>query len=290
MIHKLAFSCTILLALILAACKKNNSSTDYSRRTTYFKNISSANFNDSIITCATFNIQLGFGDADPWNASQIGGTRAHIQKLKEYLNVVKPDIICLQEVPRNRYNTEVKNFIDTLAKVLNMNYAFGSNSYNDPTGIVPMQGEWGNSILSKYPITAINNFENEYESIWERRSILTADITINNKSVRVHSLHFLPTVNAEANALSYFNSKANVTQLILGDFNLTRLNVLEANNYTDVFKTAPSSSILFSSIDRILYTNNKFTTLQMGYISDSIFTPHYVISDHLANYAVVKFK
>ena len=171
-----------------------------------------------------------------------------------------------------------------------MNYAFGANGYNDPTGILPVQGEWGNAILSKYPITAIENFENEYENIWERRSILTADITINNKAVRVHSLHFLPTVNAEVNALSYFNIKANLPQLILGDFNLTRLNVLEANNYIDVFKAAPVSSILHSSIDRILYTNNKFATLQMGYISDSIFMPHYVISDHLANYAIIKFK
>ena len=290
MIHKLSFSSAILLALMFIACKKNNSSIDYSQRTAFFKNINTINYDDSVIKCATFNIQLGFGDADPWNASHTGGTQAHIQKLKEYLDVIKPDIICLQEVPRNRYNTEVKNFIDTLAKVMNMNYAFGSHGYNDPTGIIPVQGEWGNAILSKYPITAINNFKNEYENIWERRSILTADITINNKPVRVHSLHFLPTVNAEKNALSYFNSKQDLPQIILGDFNQTSLPLLEANGYTDVFKVAPVGNTLHSSIDRILYTNNKFTTLQMGYISDSIFTPHYVISDHLANYAVVKFK
>jgi len=286
----LQISMLALALVFFCACKKNNAAIDYSQRTAYYKNIHSINYTDSVIKCVTFNIQLGFSDADPWNSAHIGGTPGHIQKMKEYIDVVKPDIICLQEVPRNRYNTEVKNFIETLATTLNMNYAFGSNGYNDPYGIEPVKGEWGNAILSKYPITAISNVENEYESIWERRSILTADMVINGKTIRVHSLHFLPTANAENNALLYFKRTSGLPQLIMGDFNLSRLPLLEANQFTDVFKADAVNGMLFNSIDRILHTKDQFTTLNMGYISDSIFIPRYQISDHLANYATLKLK
>jgi endonuclease/exonuclease/phosphatase family metal-dependent hydrolase len=291
LIAAICFSYLGIGVILSLSCNKNDVEIDYKNRTSYYKNISTINYTDSVIKCVTFNMQLGFPEtADPWDKTATGSTVQHTKNIKAYLDLIKPDIICLQEVPRNRYNNVVKNFIETLAAEMNMNYAFGAHGYNDPDEIIPVKGEWGNAILSKYPITAIDNFENEYKSIWQRRSILTADVTINNKTYRIHSLHFLPSPQAETNAVNYFVSKANYPQLILGDFNLIDLPLLESNNYTDVFKADTTLGDLYYAIDRILYSNNKFTTIGMGILYDSISLPPNSISDHLANYAVLKIK
>ncbi len=140
-----------MLTILLLSCNKTQDPFDYeNERTSYFKNIREQSYEDSIISCVTYNIQLGFkAGQDPWQKDVIGASAAQIQNITDLLKRINPDIVALQEVPRNRYNTEVKDFLEKLAAEMNMNYAFGSHGFNDPNGIYPVYGEWGTAILTK---------------------------------------------------------------------------------------------------------------------------------------------
>ncbi|GAA4011125.1 hypothetical protein GCM10022408_24310 [Hymenobacter fastidiosus] len=145
----------------------------------------------------TYNVQLGFRDGqDPWDATQKGGSAAQLDSIALVLNRVHPDIICLQEVPRNRSNSATQDFTEQLAARLHMNYAFGAHGHNEPRGVQPPKGEWGNAILTRFTINSIENHENEYVSKWRRRSILAAEISVGGRPVRVYSLHFDPLPSA----------------------------------------------------------------------------------------------
>lgn len=275
----------VLAVLLFAAgCKKDNT-PDYSYRSSYFHNIVDFASTDSVIKCITYNIRLGFDEAagDPWNQYDKGVTEEYLVRLTELLLAAGPDIICLQEVPRNRYNAEIKDFIERLATALNMNYAFGAHGYNDPLGIEPVHGEWGNAILSKYPIEGIDNHENEYRSVWERRSILSARMNISGYPVTLYSLHFLPSSSAIPNALPFFKKDDHHHQVIMGDFNMVKAPDLESAGYTDIMKGDTSLSI--SAIDRIFISQNRFAVLEYGGIEGSL-----GMSNHIANYCVLKLR
>lgn len=272
------FICAIVL--LAAGCKKTKA-PDYNHRTSYFNNIADHADTDSIIKCVTYNIHLGFGenDGDPWDKNSKGVTEAYLDSLRQLIIAADPDIVCLQEVPRNRYNAEIKDFIERLAGLLNMNYAFGAHGYNDPTGIEPVNGEWGNAILSKYRITGIENHENEFNDVWERRSVLSARMQIRGYTVIVYSLHFLPSPSAIPNVLPFFQKESHHHQVIMGDFNMVKVPELEDAGYTDVLKSDSST------IDRMYISKGRFDILDFGGIPGSL-----SLSDHTANYCILQIR
>jgi hypothetical protein len=60
---------------------------------------------------------------DPWDKKEIGATPKQIHDIAEIIRRVNPSIILLQEVPINRHNNEVKDFIEALADSLKMNFS-----------------------------------------------------------------------------------------------------------------------------------------------------------------------
>ena len=184
------FKKTIVLILSVAACIACNKEAepDYNQRTSYFKNITPHYSQDSVLKCVTYNIKIGFGlTKDAWNKDVIGSTPVDIEAIATVLEQLNPNIIALQEVHRNRSNAEVKNLMETLAKRLEMNYAFGAHGFNDPYGVVPVYGEWGNAMLTKFKIESISNIETEYVNVWERRSMVDAVLRIND-TLLIHTL------------------------------------------------------------------------------------------------------
>ncbi|QHJ07334.1 endonuclease/exonuclease/phosphatase family protein [Hymenobacter busanensis] len=268
---------TLALAsiLTLGGCKKLF--PDYKTRTAYYLNAVPGAQPDSLLTCVTYNIQLGFRNGqDPWDAAQRGGSAAHLDSLARVLSRVHPDIICLQEVPRNRSNVDTKDLLEQLAARLRMNYAFGAHGHNEPPGVKPARGEWGNAILTRFPIEGIDNRENEYVSVWQRRSILSAELRVGPRRVRVYSLHFQPSEPAARTAAAYFRERAGDTQLILGDFNQTAVPELPPADYTDVLAPTPINR---GAIDRIYLSAGRFSTREVGIIPRSE-----NVSDHPATY------
>jgi len=270
----------LLVTFLLTACTKED--IDYTRsRTSYFKNLHEQPYNDTAITCVTFNIQLGFqATQDPWNKEIFGADTAQVKEIARLLKKVQPDIIALQEVPRNRYNAIVKLFIELLAKEMDMNYAYGTHGYNDPYGIYPVYGEWGNAILTKYKILEINNKEVEYISKWEKRSILDASLELRPGMVlHAISLHYIPSDQAVPNTVNHLGQLSGPV-IMMGDYNISgEIHAFDSLGFTDV-----DADYTNYWIDRIYYTGNDFSCNSFGTIADSVTW----ISDHLANYGVLK--
>jgi len=273
----------VLFLLILSfSCKKEE--IDYENsRISYFENIKEGSHNDSIINCVTFNIHLGFrATQDPWNKDDVGADEEQMKNIARLLKKINPDIIALQEVPLNRYNAIIKNFLEVLATEMNMNYAFGAHGYNDPYGIYPVYGEWGTAILTNYKILDINNIEVEYISKWEKRSMLDAWIEINpTKKIHVLSLHYLPIEEGIPNTENYIKQISGPI-ILMGDFNYTG----EITNFSNIGLLDVDSTYENKWIDRIFYSGSHYKCLEYGTIPDSVWW----ISDHPANYGLLKVK
>lgn len=262
--------------LSLISCRKDE--PDYEKRNSYFKNIVPPITSDSTINCTTYNIHLGFkAYDDPWSEEAIGGSFDQINQLVEILQKIDADIIALQEVPVNRSNTIVKNFLEILAARLQMNYAFGAHGYND--AVYPVEGEWGNAILTKFKINSIHNEEVEYIDKWARRSVLNAQLQLNDTTtLNALSLHHMPTLEGIPNTADYIE-QLNGPVVMMGDFNyLGEINDFELIGYSDV-----DSTYLKHGIDRIFYQKEYFEVLEIGHEDDVNFT-----SDHRAQYGILK--
>lgn len=269
--------------LIFTSCIK--SPHDYAHhRTSYFKNLNEQNFADTTLVCATFNIQLGFpATKDPWNSAVTGADSLQIERIATMIEQVDADIVALQEVPRNRYNAVIKDFIEQLAARLDMNYAFGAHGYNDPTGIYPVHGEWGNAILAKYKILGIDNIEVSYVDQWQKRSILSALLKVNDSfSLCAISLHYgngLSEMNEGIkNTISYIRQLKEPV-ILMGDSNYQ----WAAEDYCKEFEEvdlADADSTSMTSIDRILYSRAAFHALSVNSWYDTV----YYTSDHPLNW------
>lgn len=269
-----------ILLILTVSCQKEEPDYDNSK-TSYFSNISNGYYNDTSITCVTFNIHLGFrGDKDPWDKNARGADQQQVKDISRLLMKVDPDIVALQEVPLNRYNTEIKDFLEALAREMKMNYAFASHGYNDPYEIYPVYGEWGTAILSKYRIVSITNHEVEYVSKWEKRSLLDACLQI-SPSTKIHavSLHWLPSEQGIPNTTGYLK-EINRPFIVMGDFNYTG----EIADFCQIGLKDVDSVYAMNWIDRIFYSSERFSCKEWNGIADTAWW----ISDHPANYCVLK--
>jgi len=266
------------LAFLLCSCEKDVPVGD--TKHSYYRNHYYNSYADSSLTVLTYNVQLGFTNyQDPWDKNQTGGSAAQIHDIAEIIRRVDPDIVALQEVPIDRSNSIVKHFIEALADSLRMNFAFGGHSKNDPYGVWPVHGVWGNATLSKFPIVEIENIEVYYKGMWNRRSVLRSRISLNeNLSVDVFNLHHAAKEDSEMERTKNFLATSTLPVLIAGDFNRRyadpTLSLL--SNYQDLFNSH------ISGIDRI-YSNFNDTVFGTGGIVGSN-----IVSDHMAYYAKIR--
>lgn len=266
---------SIILVFFLTSCEKNE--IDYSQRTKFFENNYLPVQTDTQITCLTYNIQCGFPiDKDPWTIDDIS-TQSHLDELVEVIQSINPDIVCLQEVPLNRYNSEVKDVVRYLATQLQMNVSYGTHGYNDPTGIWPVEGQWGVATLTKYEIQEADIVEIEYQDVWSRRSILVTKLVLNGEPLFVYNLHYMwGTPGTLSNTLSLLGEHAANKQIMMGDFNAINTDMPEfpAAGYHETFTIGGSS---ITSIDMIYINPSMFDVINTGLIVGSD-----TVSDHPA--------
>jgi len=197
--NKYLYNSLLILLILLSGCNYDRlESVDIitvETRSQYFKNITPTyKLLDSTLIILTYNVHVGFPrDINAWDSNNKGGSLDHITMLANAIKSVQPDIVALQEVPFNRENTAIPDFIMELANQTEMNYSFGSHARNVPggTSFSNGMGEWGNGILSKYPIENIENREIDFVSYKERRSVLKADISLSDSvTISVFSAHY----------------------------------------------------------------------------------------------------
>lgn len=161
----------------------------------------------------TYNIRHGA----PYNSDVI-----NLANIAAVIKQSKADVIALQEVDVNtKRSSNVDDQIDQakkLAELLGMEYYFSKSiSYKE--------GEYGNAILSKYPLSNKRRFDLPHVAGGEQRSIALATVTLpDGKTFEFGSTHFdLNTIRVEqAQFLNDLSTQLNKPLFIGGDFNATQ--------------------------------------------------------------------
>ena len=142
-----------------------------------------------------------------------------VPRIAQVILSVDPDLVALQEVDKNTIRTGKVNQDIKLSRLTKMNCVFGSN-------ITFQGGQYGNAILSKFPIIKNKNFLLPNVDSGEQRGLLQSQIQISNKeNVLFFSTHLDHRRSdterlASAKAINQIIGLDNKSPAILaGDFN-----------------------------------------------------------------------
>jgi endonuclease/exonuclease/phosphatase family metal-dependent hydrolase len=164
----------------------------------------------STIRLLTYNIHHGEGIDNQLDIGRIA--RLIVEN--------KVDIACLQEVDRGATRTQKRDLPQELSLLTHMQCIF-SNNYHF------QGGEYGNAILTRYPIACWTNIYYPVIRPGEQRGLLVATLSINGKPLTLMNTHLdhrsddierLPSVDFIFKQLEV--SPKNST-LVCGDFNDT---------------------------------------------------------------------
>lgn len=125
------------------------------------------------LTIVTYNINHGKGIDGLYSSIRIARTLAQYD----------PDLIALQDVDMgtNRVNQDLQ--VEIIAKHLEMFYLFGKT-------VNYIGGEYGNAILSKYPIISSQNSDISPHNAPEKRRLLRATVDLGFKTLKFYSTKF----------------------------------------------------------------------------------------------------
>jgi len=174
-----------------------------------------------------------------------------LNQISDLLKKENPDFLALQEVDRYNIRSGFKDQIKTLSDQLKMEYVFGPNMNF-------MVTEYGNAIMSKYPIIESGQIELARET--EPRSLLWAKVKTDDGYLYLTSIHLgLDTkLRSEHFAIiGDFINSLDEPVLLMGD-----LNVLPDNQLFAQFRLKISGQIYYQEIPT--YINNK--PIQIDYI------------------------
>lgn len=164
------------------------------------------------------NLRLRILSYNIHHAEGVDG-KLDIPRIAQVILSVNPDLVALQEVDKNTVRTGKVNQGIELSRLTKMNSVFGSN-------ITFQGGQYGNAILSKFPIIKNKNFLLPNVDSGEQRGLLQSQIQISNKeNILFFSTHLDHRRSdterlASAKAINQIISLDNKSPAILaGDFN-----------------------------------------------------------------------
>lgn len=121
----------------------------------------------------TFNIHHGEG---------IDG-RLDLARIAKVITDAKADIVGLQEVDRGVERTQRRDILKELADLTGMRFAFGKN--------IDLQGgDYGNALLTRFPIVSEGNRHLELVGGGEQRGVLQTVLDVDGRRVLVLTTHF----------------------------------------------------------------------------------------------------
>ncbi len=132
------------------------------------------------------------------------------------INEVNPDLVALQEVDKNARRTGIIDITEELSKRTGLKGYF--IKHRDFQG-----GEYGNAILSRFPVTDIHVIEG-YKTGESGITIPFATVQLSKKRQLVFNCTHLSTRPEDRKAqvrqlLDYYNASDNVPMIITGDLN-----------------------------------------------------------------------
>lgn len=153
--------------------------------------------------------------------------RVNLEKTALVIEGADADIIALQEV--DRYFSSRSSFVDQVAWLggrLGMYTAFGANLDMDPVRTGHPRRQYGNAILSKYPIKYVENhpltpvpsdFGNN-----EQRGVLEAVVEMKGNLIHVFNTHLAlkeEELKVSIDELLSLTKQCQLPHVLLGDFN-----------------------------------------------------------------------
>lgn len=105
-----------------------------------------------------------------------------LKRIARVIRKEKPDLVALQEVDKGTERTWRLDFPAELAALTGMTCVF-SNNYSF------QGGEYGNAILSRFPIKAVANHHYRMLSIGEQRGLLQAVVDVNGQELVFLNTH-----------------------------------------------------------------------------------------------------
>lgn len=193
------------------------------------------------------NLRLRILSYNIHHAEGVDG-KLDVPRIAQVILSVDPDLVALQEVDKNTIRTGKVNQDIELSRLTKMNCVFGSN-------ITFQGGQYGNAILSKFPIIKNKNFLLPNVDSGEQRGLLQSQIQISNKeNVLFFSTHLDHRRSdterlASAKAINQIISLDNKSPAILaGDFNdvpdsptLNELGKVWLRTNKKILRTIPAS-------------------------------------------------
>lgn len=193
------------------------------------------------------NLRLRILSYNIHHAEGVDG-KLDVPRIAQVILSVDPDLVALQEVDKNTIRTGKVNQDIELSRLTKMNSVFGSN-------ITFQGGQYGNAILSKFPIIKNKNFLLPNVDSGEQRGLLQSQIQISNKeNVLFFSTHLDHRRSdterlASAKAINQIISLDNKSPAILaGDFNdvpdsptLNELGKVWLRTNKKILRTIPAS-------------------------------------------------
>lgn len=193
------------------------------------------------------NLRLRILSYNIHHAEGVDG-KLDVPRIAQVILSVDPDLVALQEVDKNTIRTGKVNQDIELSRLTKMNCVFGSN-------ITFQGGQYGNAILSKFPIIKNKNFLLPNVDSGEQRGLLQSQIQISNKeNVLFFSTHLDHRRSdrerlASAKAINQIISLGNKSPAILaGDFNdvpdsptLNELGKVWLRTNKKILRTIPAS-------------------------------------------------
>ncbi|MFB3896999.1 MAG: endonuclease/exonuclease/phosphatase family protein [bacterium] len=200
----------------------------------------------SQVTLMTYNIHAAIPDNPPYKPYR--SSLADVKNIAQLIIHADPDFVALQEVDNQFGNptTSRSGYMDLareLARCTGRYYAFGSTIDVDPTirdanaGYVEWgnaeisktnrkpHGEYGNAILSKYPIILARNYDLPNRPNGENRACLNARIKIGKTIFSIYATHLAHDSNTDRkNQIQEItklieNDKSKGIKILMGDFN-----------------------------------------------------------------------
>lgn len=169
----------------------------------------------------TYNIWGGKSFEEHLNGVPEGDCRRDCAPVAEVIKKTGADIVALNEV----FNCEkFGNQAEQIAKLVGYEYFWFDPAFMNPA----ISGFYGNALLSKYPITKVNQKKIEAETgvrLAEPRSVLYTTLDCNGKTLDVIVSHF-GLVEAEkaraVDAVLEFAKESGDQCIFMGDMNSTR--------------------------------------------------------------------
>ena len=184
----------------------------------------------SELSIVSFNIAHGRGTASS-NWAELGGPkRKRIADIAAELKRIDADILIFNEIDFNSTWSGGQNQAAAIAEAAG--YRYRVEQRNLDFGFIYGSCQFGNAILSRYPITDTQVIDFPPEKNWEdwlvgckRGALATVQLT-HNKTIRVGAIHLehrSETVRAAAveKLLKLSNDKAAGRLILAGDFNST---------------------------------------------------------------------